>query len=101
MITSVLEEKAEQDRWIVPGKLFEILGMRVPVLLIGPAGADVDRIVETSGSTRKVTAKNIDGMVSFLEDVMSGKPVEAKNTDAYAWPNIIRKLDAVLRGALK
>lgn len=101
VITSVLEEKAEQDGGIVTGKLFEMLGMRVPVLLIGPAGGDVDRIIETAGLTRKVTAKNIDGMVSFLEDTMSGKPVKPKNPDEYAWPNIIRKLDAVLRGALK
>ena len=50
--------------------------MRVPLLLIGPAGSDVDRIIETSGLTRKVTAKNIDGMVSFLEDVMSDKLCE-------------------------
>lgn len=68
VITSVLEEKAEQDRWIVPGKLFEILGLRVPILLIVPDGADVDRIVETSGIRRKVSAKNIDGMACLSTD---------------------------------
>ena len=72
-----------------------------PVLLIGPAGAVVDRIIETTGLTRKVTAKNIDGMVSFIKELMSGEAPRAKSPDVYAWPNIIRKLDAVLRGALK
>jgi glycosyltransferase involved in cell wall biosynthesis len=103
VITSVLEERAENreyDRVIVPGKLFEILGMRVPVLLIGPSGAVVDRIIETTGLTRKVTATNIDGMVSFMKELMSGVAPRAKSPDDYAWPNIIRKLDAVLLGAL-
>lgn len=100
VITSVLEEKAEQDGAIVPGKLFESLGMRVPLLLIGPAGAVVDRIIETTGLTRKVTAKNIDGMVSFIKELMSGVAPRAKSPDDYAWPNIIRKLDAVLRNVI-
>jgi hypothetical protein len=80
----VLEENAEQDGGIVTGKLFEMVGVRVPVLFIGPRGADVDHI-----------------MVSFLEDVMSGKSVKVENPDMYAWPNIVRTLDDVLRGALK
>ncbi len=100
VITSVLEEKAEQDGGIVTGKLFEPLGMRVPVLLIGPAGADVDRIVEVTGLTRKVTAKDIDGMVSFIRELMAGDAPGAKSPEVYAWPNIIRKLDAVLRNAI-
>jgi hypothetical protein len=97
VITSVLEEKANEDRGIVTGKIFEPLGMRVPVLLIGPSEADVDDIIEVTGLTRKVTAKNIDGMVSFLQEVMAGKSPEAKNPDVYAWPMIVKHLDAMLR----
>jgi glycosyltransferase involved in cell wall biosynthesis len=100
VITSVLEEKAEQDGGIVTGKLFESLGMKVPTMVIGPLGSDVERILETTGLARHVTAGNIDGMVSFLEELMSGKVPPAKNPEMYAWPNIIGKLDAVLRNVV-
>ena len=100
VITSVLEEKADKDRGIVTGKLYESLGLRVPVLLVGPAGADVDGIIEKTGLTRQVTATNIHGMVSFLEELMSSQVPPVRNPDIYAWPNIIRKLDAVLRDAI-
>ena len=101
VITSVLEEKAEQDGGIVTGKIFELLGLHIPILLIGPSGADVDEIVETAGLTRKVTASDINGMVSFLEEVMAGSPVKIKCADVYAWPNVIRELHAVLREAVE
>jgi glycosyltransferase involved in cell wall biosynthesis len=101
VITSVLEEKAEQDGGIVTGKLFELLGMRVPVLFVGPYGADVDHVIEIAGLTRKVTASNIEGMVSFLKEVISGEAPKAKAPDVYAWPNIIKKLDAILRNAIE
>jgi glycosyltransferase involved in cell wall biosynthesis len=100
VITSVIEEKAEQDRGIVTGKIFDSLGMCIPVLLIGPPEADVDHIIETAGLTRKVTAQDIHGMVSFLEEAMTGSTLKANRPDVYAWPNVIRKLDAILRNAL-
>ncbi|HZS10822.1 MAG TPA: glycosyltransferase [Nitrospirales bacterium] len=100
VITSVLEEKAEEARGVVTGKIFEPIGMRTPVLLIGPVGADVDAIVQKAGLIHKVTASNVTGMAAFLERVMGGSVPVAKDPDAYAWPRIIHQLDAALRGAI-
>ena len=86
--------------WIVPGKLFEPLGMHVPILLIGPAGTDVEGIIEKTGLARKFSPSNIDDMLSFIEEVMSGNAPPEKNPELFAWPNVIRKLDAVLRNAV-
>jgi hypothetical protein len=63
-----LRKEREYDGVIVPGN-YLTFRMRVPVLLIGPAGAVVDRIIETTGLTCKVTAKNIDGMVSLSKSL--------------------------------
>jgi glycosyltransferase involved in cell wall biosynthesis len=101
VIASVLEIRAEWERGVVTGKLFEPIGMNVPVLLIGPAGVDLDSIIDTTGLARKVTADNIDGMLAFIEEVMLGKVPLARHPDVYAWPNIIRKLDMVLRNAVE
>jgi len=101
VITSVVEENAEQDGGIVTGKLFEIVGMGVPTLVIGPNGADVDQIVRTTGLAHKVTASDIAGMVSFLQGTMSGAVPTAGNPALYAWPNIIGKLDGILRSVIE
>jgi len=100
VVTSVLEEKAVEDKGIVTGKLFEPLGLKVPVLLIGPSGCDLEAIVENAGLVRMVTANDMDGIASFLTEVMSGRVPKAKNPEIYAWTNIVRKLDVVLRDVI-
>lgn len=85
----------------VPGKLFEALGMRAPVLVVGPSGADLDVIAATTGLVRKLVAEDIEGMTTFFQEVMSGKMPAVKSPDAYAWPNLIKGFDAVLRKTIR
>jgi glycosyltransferase involved in cell wall biosynthesis len=101
VITSVLEEKADRDGGIVTGKLFDALGMRIPVLFVGPSGSDADAIIGITGLVRKVTAKDVAGMTAFFQEVMSGKPPLVKSPDTYAWPNLIKGFDAVLRKIIR
>jgi hypothetical protein len=100
VITSVLEEKADRDGGIVTGKLFEALGLGTPSLFVGPSGSDADAITETTGLVRRVTAKDVEGMTTFFQELMSGKLPSAKQVDTYAWPNIIKGFDAVLRNVI-
>ncbi len=97
VVASVLEEKADQDGGIVTGKLFEAMGLRTPVLFIGPSGSDADVIAQTSGLVRRVTARDVEGMTTYFQEVMSGKVPQEKRPDAYAWPNLITQFDEVLR----
>ena len=101
VITSVLEEKADRDGGIVTGKLFEALGLGTPVLFVGPSGSDADAITETTGLVRRVTAKDVEGMTTFFQEVMSGKIPGVRSPDTYAWPNLIKGFDAVLRKTIR
>jgi glycosyltransferase involved in cell wall biosynthesis len=110
VITSVLEETADvhkamtngklHDKAIVTGKLFDALGLGAPTLIVGPRGGDVETIIETTGLAHIISAKNVDGIAFFLEEAMSGKTPPPKNPRAYAWPNLIKKLDIVLRKSI-
>jgi glycosyltransferase involved in cell wall biosynthesis len=84
----------------VTGKIFEPIGMSVPILIIGPSEADVDAIIETAGLGRKFTPSSIQGIATFVLELMSGKTLTASNADAYAWPNIIRRLDLIIRNIM-
>jgi hypothetical protein len=66
----------------------------------GPRGSDVEAIIETSGLACLMTASHIDDMVSFLKEVMSGETPGPRYPEAYAWPNLIKKLDIVLRKSI-
>jgi glycosyltransferase involved in cell wall biosynthesis len=100
VITSVAEENALEDRGIVPGKLFEILGLGTPMLLIAPQGSDVDTITATTNVGRRFTGSDIEGMTSFLMDVIRGRALEPKAQKPFAWTNIASCFDVVLRKAM-
>jgi glycosyltransferase involved in cell wall biosynthesis len=99
VITSVLEQATVADRGIMTGKVFEPLGLRTPILLVAPPGSDVETIAETTGLARRFTGRDVAGIASFLAETVSGRAPEPKNLDAYAWTNIAKRLDAVLREA--
>jgi hypothetical protein len=89
-----------EDKGIVTGKVFETLGLGRPVLLIAPYGSDATVIAESTGLGKRFAGDDIDGMALFLKDlILSGETLKAKNIDAYAWMNIIKRLDSVLLAA--
>jgi glycosyltransferase involved in cell wall biosynthesis len=99
VITSVAEGATMADRGIMTGKVFEALGLGTPILLVAPPGSDVETIAETTGLARRFTGNDVAGIAAFLAETVSGRAIEPKNLDVYAWTNIARRLDAILREA--
>jgi glycosyltransferase involved in cell wall biosynthesis len=102
VINSVLEEASERTRGWVPAKLFEMLGLKTPILLIAPPGTDVESIASTAGLARRFSGSDIGGIVSFLEQLMSGRILTGvnSNNNSFAWESIGAEADAVLRRQL-
>jgi glycosyltransferase involved in cell wall biosynthesis len=100
VITSIGEGATIAERGIMTGKVFEPLGLGTPILLVAPPGSDVEILAKTTGIARRFAGSDVAGIVSFLAETMSGWPFEPKNLDAYAWTNIAKQLDTVLRKAI-
>jgi len=100
VVTSIDEQGSFEDKGIVTGKIFEAIGLGTPVLLIAPNGSDATAITATTGLVKSFTGTDIQGMVSFLKDVMCGRAPKPKNTEVCAWTTISKNLDAVLRSAI-
>ena len=101
VITSVLNDTSVGIKGIVPGKLFEIMGLGTPILLIAPPGSDVESMVaETAGLARSFTGGDIDGITSFIEQLMSGRTVEKSSSDSFEWKGIAKMFDIHLRKQL-
>jgi glycosyltransferase involved in cell wall biosynthesis len=101
VITSVLDKAPLRDKGIVPGKIFEPLGLNTPTLLISPSGSDAESILESSGLGRAFPGSDIAGIARFLSDLMSGAIDPAKNADQYSWDKVGLRLDCVLRDILE
>jgi glycosyltransferase involved in cell wall biosynthesis len=86
---------------ILTGKIFEPVGLGVPVLLVAPPDADARGVVETAGRGRSFVASDTDGMAAYLADLAQGRVPESRQPEVYAWPNLIQKFDATLRQAIR
>jgi hypothetical protein len=100
VITSVWDSLEMEDKGIVTAKIFEALGLKTPILLISPAGSDVENIINTVGSGRSFAGSNVDGIAGFFQEIISGAYPRSGDSESYSWTTIGQKLDSVLRDAI-
>jgi glycosyltransferase involved in cell wall biosynthesis len=100
VITSVYERASLAEKGIVTGKVFEGIGLGTPLLVIAPEGSDLDGILASAGLGKRFAGTQIDGIVDFLQERMSGPAPQPRNTAIFSWASIGGQLDAVLREAL-
>jgi glycosyltransferase involved in cell wall biosynthesis len=55
------------NRGILPGKVFEYLAARKPVLCVGPAGSDADNVLREAGAGQALPYDDVELMRSTLE----------------------------------
>jgi glycosyltransferase involved in cell wall biosynthesis len=99
VITTVDEKVAVEDRGIVPGKIFEAIGLEAATLLIAPPTSDAAKILRPTGRAGIYAGTDIQGIAAFLDDRMKGRLLPAKNIQMYAWPNVAKQLDGILRAS--
>lgn len=100
VISSIYEQCPLKDRGIIPAKIFEAIGLGTPVLLISPFGSDVRALMAPTGLVKSFTGAEIQGMVSFLKDVVCGQASQSKDFDICSWRTISKNLDAILRAVI-
>lgn len=101
VITSIEEPGSLEDKGIVTGKIFEAIGLETPVLLIAPNGSDATAITAATGLVTSFTGTDIQGMASFLKDVVCEQAPKLKNIEVCSWTTLSKALDAVLRRAIQ
>jgi glycosyltransferase involved in cell wall biosynthesis len=100
VISSVADRATEEDNGIVPGKVFEAIGLGTATLVICPPAADPTVVAETTGLARSFSGSDIPGIASFLHSLMEGHSLHPAAPASYSWENIVARLDPILRGAI-
>lgn len=100
VITSIEDEGTLEDKGIVTGKIFEAIGLGTPVLLVAPKDSDATTTTEATGLVKSFLGTDIQGMASFLAEVIGGQVPASKHAEMFSWANIAKQLDAVLRNVI-
>jgi glycosyltransferase involved in cell wall biosynthesis len=100
VITSVFDEASKEEQGIITGKIFEPVGLGVPILLISPFGSDAEMVLKETGMGQAFRGGDVDGIAGFFRDLMAGKVVLSGNLAEYSWANLGKRLDRILREAL-
>jgi glycosyltransferase involved in cell wall biosynthesis len=100
VIGSIHEQGSLEEKGMVPGKIFEAIGVGTPVLLITPNGSDATALTAPTGLVKSFTGTDIQGMTLFLKDVIHGHAPNANNVEVVSWKTIAKSLDTVLRNAV-
>ncbi len=102
VITTVYPSASPEHRAIIPGKLFEPLGLRTPVLLIAPPGSDARRVVDEADAGRAFTGDQVEQIADFITKVCGG---ELKSSFAaaniYSWELLGAAFDRALVDACR
>ncbi len=97
VITSVKKNGTPDDRGIVTAKIFEAIGLKIPILLVASPKSDAETIIKSCGLGARFTADDIEGMVVFFQECMAGRLPKGKCVEKYAWESIVLSLDSILR----
>jgi glycosyltransferase involved in cell wall biosynthesis len=100
VITSVVADPTPSDNGMVTGKIFEAIGLGTPTVLIAPPGSDANAVGQTSGLARGFVPHDADGIASYLRELMDGTTCQPRDPTVFAWDNIVKRLDGVLRGVI-
>jgi glycosyltransferase involved in cell wall biosynthesis len=98
------------NRGILPGKIFEYLATRKPVLCVGPAGSDADKVLREAGAGQALPYADYTLMLSTLEqlaqqwqqhpnlDLASAKPAQYSRRGQAAQLAELVRAQSVARG---
>lgn len=88
------------EKGIITGKIFEMIGLNTPALVITPRGSDIEQIVANAGIGKCFEAGDTGGIVTYLIERLAGKPLPEGERQAYAWSSLSGQLDNLLRSII-
>jgi glycosyltransferase involved in cell wall biosynthesis len=101
VITTVLDDASREEQGIVTGKIFDVVGLGVPILLICPSGSDAEIVAKDTGLGKAFRGSDVDGIAAYVWELMAGRAGQSNNIAQYSWANIANRFDHLLRRVLE
>ena len=100
VVTSVIKTVDQGILGNLPGKLFEVIGLGSPVLLVSPDGSQARMILDQTRSGLGVSGDDPVRIAEALKELLGRAAGRSPQADAYSWPRLARQLDTLLRSLL-
>ena len=85
-----------EDKGVIPGKIFELIGMRASILPIVPKQSAVEAVLMELG-VKCFSHGETEEIAAHIGEVMNGKKLEPNNIEKYSWEELAIKFDRLLR----
>ena len=84
------------EKAVIPGKIFELIGLNANILLISPKGSSIEEVSSNVG-LMNFQPDEIEGICSHIISLMNGKFMDLRNKDQFSWLNLSKAFDKLLR----
>jgi glycosyltransferase involved in cell wall biosynthesis len=100
VVNSVNQKADVAERSVIPGKLYEALGLGRRVVLVAPEGSDAAEVVGTNG--RCFSGNQVSAIANYLsESTALAEPASLDPPKQYCWDNLALAYDNLLSGAIR
>jgi glycosyltransferase involved in cell wall biosynthesis len=89
-----------EDKGVIPGKIFELIGMEASILPIVPKESAVESVLAEVG-VECFSPDEIDEIANFMIECMNGHEVKMINKEKYSWEELSKKFDQLLKSIVQ
>lgn len=94
------DEPTMEDKGVIPGKIFELIGLSAPVLSIVPKGSAVECVLNEVG-IESFSHDEIDRIVNYILEYMNGRKDKVINKEKHSWEELSKKFDNLLKNIIQ
>ncbi len=101
VVTSVLPSLDAADRGVLTSKLYEIMGIGTPIMLVTPEQSEAHALSQHYRHIARFSGEDTPGMERYLTGLIVDGAQRGEPATAYSWPILAKNMDAVLRACLR
>ena len=89
-----------EDKGVIPGKVFELIGLKASILPIVPKGSAVEGIMADVGIT-SFDHQEVEKIADYIMECICGYHPTITNNSMYSWEELAKKFDVLLKNLSK
>lgn len=99
IITSSAKSLTFEDKGVIPGKVFELIGMKASILPIVIRGSSIEDVLHDVGYPC-FEESDQNGIAEFVIENMRGYSIQNSNPEKYSWKELSNEFDQILRNLI-
>ncbi len=97
VIADVTDEDSLSTNGILTGKVFDVIGLRIPALVVCGPQSDLHRMLEHPSWGACHSGSDLSGMAAYIGEALAGRLPVPRGSETYSWSESVKRLDTLLR----